>query len=133
MAFVIDVSVMIAWSLEDERNNRSDSILFLARDQGVVVPQLLWFEIRSALLMAERRKRITAEAADNFLEGLEDLEIRFAGRSAGRDLVRLARKHQLTGYDAAYLELAMYENLAIATFDRALLKAAEVEGVKIVE
>ena len=133
MPFVLDVSVMIAWALEDERNNRSDSLLILARDRGLVVPQLLWFEIRSALLMAERRKRISGDAADTFLSGLEDLQIRFAGRSHGGDLLRLARKHQLTSYDAAYLELAMREALPIATFDEALLRSASAEGVDILK
>ena len=43
----------------------------------------------------------------------------------------LARKHKLTVYDAAYLELAKREGLPLATVDRALEKAAIAEGVAL--
>jgi predicted nucleic acid-binding protein len=43
----------------------------------------------------------------------------------------LARAHRLTFYDAAYLELAKREGLALATFDRELLVAARAEGVSL--
>ena len=43
----------------------------------------------------------------------------------------LARKHKLTSYDAAYLELAIRGGLPIATFDRALAEAATAKGVKL--
>ena len=43
----------------------------------------------------------------------------------------LARKHKLTSYDAAYLELAIRGGLPIATFDRALATAAGKEGIKL--
>lgn len=41
----------------------------------------------------------------------------------------LARQEGLTGYDAAYLELAMREGLPIATRDQQLREAAAREGV----
>ena len=44
----------------------------------------------------------------------------------------LCRKHGLTAYDAAYLELAMRHRVALATADGALEKAALPEGVEIV-
>lgn len=51
------------------------------------------------------------------------------------DLLRLpylGRKHGLTTYDAAYLHLALRENLPLATADAALKKAALVEGVTLI-
>jgi predicted nucleic acid-binding protein len=44
----------------------------------------------------------------------------------------LARRHRLTVYDAAYLELALREALPMATLDEALASAARAEGVSLV-
>jgi predicted nucleic acid-binding protein len=45
----------------------------------------------------------------------------------------LAREHQLSAYDAAYLELALREGVAIATLDRKLERIALKCGVEIYE
>ena len=44
------------------------------------------------------------------------------------DVLRLARKHKLTAYDAAYLELALRRNLPLATLDKQLLTALHASG-----
>ena len=49
------------------------------------------------------------------------------------DVLSLARRHQLTVYDAAYLELARRDGLALATLDAALQRAARAEGVGLIE
>ena len=49
-----------------------------------------------------------------------------------RRLMTLARKHRLTAYDAAYLELALREGIALATLDAELERAARAEGVTLV-
>jgi predicted nucleic acid-binding protein len=43
----------------------------------------------------------------------------------------LARRHRLTFYDAAYLELAKREGLTLATFDNELIAAAKAERVPL--
>ena len=40
----------------------------------------------------------------------------------------LSRKHGLTAYDAAYLELALENGLALATMDETLLRACKNAG-----
>jgi predicted nucleic acid-binding protein len=47
------------------------------------------------------------------------------------EVLRLARQHHLSVYDAAYLELAQREGLALATLDGDLAKAARKEKVAI--
>jgi len=47
-------------------------------------------------------------------------------------LETLARKHQLTAYDASYLDLARRLDLPLATADEPLKKAALASGVKLV-
>jgi predicted nucleic acid-binding protein len=46
-----------------------------------------------------------------------------------RDGVALGQRHGLTVYDALYLEAAMRRGLVLATYDKALLRAASAEGV----
>ena len=54
------------------------------------------------------------------------------GRIASGTVLRLARTHRLSVYDAAYLELAQREGLPLATLDSALGRAAISEGVELV-
>jgi predicted nucleic acid-binding protein len=94
-------------------------------------PSLLFFEIRNALLLGERRKRITEAMSAAFIRDLALLRIRLEPPPGGISLMALARERKLTIYDAAYLELAMREGMPLATLDRALEKAAIAEGVAL--
>jgi predicted nucleic acid-binding protein len=47
------------------------------------------------------------------------------------DSLHLARRHKLSAFDAAYLELALRTGLALATLDASLAKAAAAGGVAI--
>lgn len=64
---------------------------------------------------------------------LGDLPIQF-DRAAGSDgVMDLARRHRLTAYDAAYLELAQRERVPLATLDGALMRAASAESVALLD
>ena len=45
--------------------------------------------------------------------------------------LRLAEKHELTLYDAAYIELAQRRRLPLATLDRKMHRAADDIGVAV--
>ena len=47
-------------------------------------------------------------------------------------VLTLARRHRLTVYDAAYLELAAREALPLATLDAQLATAAQAEQVALI-
>ena len=47
-------------------------------------------------------------------------------------LLTLSRRHRLTVYDAAYLELALREALPLATLDAQLAVAARSETVPLI-
>jgi predicted nucleic acid-binding protein len=82
--------------------------------------------------MAERRGRIAADQVAHGLMLLQALPLSgdetTAEQVPGR-IFALARKHGLTIYDAAYLELALRRGATLATFDDQLLKAAKKEKV----
>jgi len=129
--FVLDASISAAWALPDETSNLAESLLTQVHADGAVVPSLWWYETRNVLLIAERRKRITATDADRFMRSLARMAIRVAELGDGQAIVRLARLHQLSVYDAAYLELALRESLPLGTFDRKLAQAAALESVTV--
>lgn len=84
------------------------------------------------VLLGERRQRITESYAAGFLERLEQFSIDVADFPDSIRIYRLARRHRLTFYDAAYLELAQRERVALATLDTALAAAALAEGIALI-
>lgn len=129
MFFVMDATIAAAWALPEENSELTDSMLTMCQIDGAMVPTLFWYEIRHILAQAERLRRITPADTVAFLHQLERLEIRLCELGDGEAILRLARVHQLSVYNAAYLELALRENLPLVSLDRALAMAAVKESV----
>ena len=79
--------------------------------------------------MAERGDRIDADTVSVRLSRLGRLPIDTDFTPNLDAAFELARKHRLTFYDALYLELALRRGAQLATLDKALERAAAVEGV----
>jgi predicted nucleic acid-binding protein len=133
VSFVLDASVAAAWALSDEQSDLADAMLTRTSLYGAVVPPIWWYEIRNILIIAERRKRISAQDADEFLFRLPKLPIHVSNFGEGHTIVNLARLHQLSIYDAAYLELALRERLPLATLDEKLASAALAAAVSVIQ
>ena len=88
-------------------------------------------EIRNVLLIGERRGRIDASISSHFLSHLDALPIEVDRSPSSIRLLALARQHALSGYDAAYLELAQRNAAPLATLDRRLAAAATAAGVSL--
>ena len=131
MPLVVDLSVMMGWHFEDERSPEADAIRAKLRADEVLVPAHWWFELRNVLLVGERRGRAGPEDTAGFLDDLRELVISIALLPDENAVLTLARAHRLTFYDAAYLELAKREGVALATFDGDLIAAAKAEGVPL--
>jgi predicted nucleic acid-binding protein len=131
LIFVLDASITAVWGLADENSDLADHLLTVVQIDGAMVPPIWWYEIRNILLMAERRKRILATDADEFLRSLAQMSIRIADPGDGQSIVRLARVHQLSAYDAAYLDLAIRQGLPLGTLDSGLAKAAATENISV--
>jgi predicted nucleic acid-binding protein len=128
---VIDASAALAWLFGEEQAQAHEARL---GDFGLVAPSLWRLEVVNAVLVKERRGNITAIQGNKFLQILEAMEIDIAGELAGPGLKQLAvfaRPHQLTAYDAAYLELAIEFGLPLWTYDRNMQDAAKRLGVSL--
>jgi predicted nucleic acid-binding protein len=127
--FVIDASVVVCWYSPDESHPIADYAAQEITKISATVPELFWFELRNVLLVGERSGRITAIETARFLRLVNELPIEIDHEPDEGLVLSLARKHKLTVYDAAYLELALRRRLPIATLDRALVQAARSENV----
>ncbi len=133
MPFVLDASVTACWCFPDEQSAVADAAMDRLLDDQAIAPALWAIEIRNILIVNERRGRIEPDEADAFLRDLARLPISVRHDADERALVALARKHRLTAYDAAYLDLAVRTGAPLATLDRSLADAARTEGIRLIE
>jgi predicted nucleic acid-binding protein len=133
MAFIVDASVVGAWLLPDEANDLAELAMARLQDDDALAPDLLWHEVPSLLLTAARRHRIAGEDILALLYRLAATPLKNAGPGDDVEIVRLALRHQLSAYDAAYLALAVLQKLPLATADTRLAAAARAEDVPLIE
>ena len=131
--FVCDCSFMIGFLLnglcDDEFKEATKEIEQLILNNGqIYVPQIFWYEVNNILLYKSRPNsngvaKITASEASEILYDLQQLpiytdsQLSFDIQLKTRDL---ALEHDLSFYDASYLELARRYNLQLKTFDKKL-------------
>jgi predicted nucleic acid-binding protein len=124
---VIDCSVVMGWCFTDEANNYTRAVLAALSAQSACVPSVWPLEVGNTLVVMERRRRIDTEKSEDFLRRLTNLYIDIEREPDGRifgEILALARKHQLSTYDASYLDVALRRELPLATQDKALMRAA---------
>ena len=126
---VLDCSITAAWALADEHSTYADSVLSRVAETGAVAPSLWWAELHSVLLVAERRGRIQLDQVTVALQNIRALDVRLDHTPESSSVLRLARGHGLTAYDAFYLELAIRQWRPLATLDSELAAAAAREGL----
>lgn len=131
MAFVVDASIAGAWLLPDEENTLAEQTMARMAEEDALAPDLLRHEIRSILLSAEKSERISADFVHSALARFRGLPLQLVGPGDDTEVVRLSRKYRLSAYDAAYLALALLDQLPLATLNRRLAEAALAEGVTV--
>ena len=132
MPFVLDASITACWAFQHEQHPQADAAFARIRTEEAAVPTLWWFEVRNILVLNERRKRITESGTNSFLRELSRLRIRVDRQPEEAAVIKLARTHQLSVYDAAYLELALRESIPMATLDAKLAAAAVAAGSELI-
>lgn len=135
--FVIDASVVLAWCFSDETAPTADHVAeMFKKGDTALVPSFWPHEVVNALLVGEKRKRISKQLAQEFLEDLAKLPILLEQSPAKivfERIQHLSREHGLTAYDSAYLNLALDRGLPIATLDADLIRACKRARVRLVQ
>ena len=121
---VLDNSIILSWCLADESDPIADQAMQYATEQRAVVPAVWWYELRNALVVNERRGRLSAEDTRATLADLKEMRIIIEREHDEAVLLDMSRQHGLSVYDAAYLEVASRRALPLASLDRKLCRAA---------
>jgi len=134
---VADASYCGAWILEDESSAGAEDLLERVEsgEMSLIAPSLWKYEMLNLLRSATRRKRLDeagARAAQCALSRVPFSQVDVPDAVAQSEILKLAQAHNLSAYDAAYLELAVRFRVPLYTADRALEKAAQNCGVEVV-
>lgn len=124
---VLDASLLVARILNEQIANLEGDIFNQIDTTRIVVPAHWPAEIANALRTNVRRGRITLadlEAVGNYLSKLQVTISPSISLDLIEPLARFAAIHNLTAYDALYVQLAMEQNASLATVDADMRTAA---------
>lgn len=131
---VLDSSVILAWTLDDEDSLGPELLRRLSTAEEAVVPVHWILEVTNGLLMAVRHRRLAADDPPKLLARIAQQPIQIDSETVlrgWREIPELAAQYRLTTYDAAYLELATRLDVPLATLDQDLARAAREAGVTL--
>lgn len=133
--FILDASVVLTWCFPDEHSALAQRVAQMFKDGDSAIAPSFWpHEVLNALLVREKRKRISRDLIGTFLIDLATLPVVLEGLPADAvfdQIQSLSREHGLTPYDAAYLDLAKTTRLPLATLDEDLIRACGKAGVRL--
>lgn len=134
-AFVADASVTIGWVHPAQATKQTAAMLDAIADGATLEVPALWpLEVANALIVLVRRRKLGEDERQAALGWLRGLRVRVdqeMSTLAFSRLSELAAAHQLSVYDAAYLELALRRRLALGCKDGPLRAAATRAGVSL--
>ena len=127
---IVDASVVLSWSFDDEESATADAAMEMVSRDGGVIPQHWHYEVGNGLATAVRRRRLAAEDAFQRLRSLNRFHWTTDTSSDLEMVLQLAIEHELTLYDALYLELAVRRQLHLVTLDGDLARASRALGLE---
>ncbi len=129
---VLDCSYALAMVMPDARRPVGMRKAVAGR---LFVPSLWTYEMANALRNGMRRGRIDDAQAAAVCAHLESLSIEVIASADANVRQRLvaAQTHELTAYDAAYVELALQQRSALATLDAGLARVAHRVGIALIQ
>jgi predicted nucleic acid-binding protein len=138
MRFVLDASVALAWVVDRHPDPYAAAVRQRANaGDRAVVPAFWQLEISNVLAVIHRRGLLGAKEIEEGLKYYESFLVRYTDIVAAipsmRELLRKALDLGLTSYDAMYIDLALNENLPLATLDKGLRAAAVKAGLALLK
>jgi len=125
----------LSWLLRDGGSQASIGVQSeLAKSASVWVAAHWRLEVANSLYMAERRKRLDAAGIAQAVALVSQLPVVVdpeTNEHAIAETLSLARQHNLSVYDAAYLELTLRQGAVLASLDRPLRLVAKNLGVTV--
>lgn len=131
---VIDASATAPLILDDEAADIIPEVSEAIAQGTCIAPGNWPWEMANIIWKTLRAKRVKEPEVGSICLALKTFAVAIDQESTGAALERtldLAIAHNLTAYDAAYLELAVRRKAGLASLDTDLRKAALAEGVKV--
>lgn len=135
MSFVLDNSVTMRWFFGDGKPQEiayANRVLDVLKDTHALVPVTWGLEVANVIAKAEAKLWVTEARSEAFLAMLAEVDIEADAATftqALGDTLHLARRYNLSAYNASYLELALRTGVPLATLDADLQKVAKKAGV----
>lgn len=123
---VVAASYAIDASLEE-----GDDLFSAVDGPDVIAPTLFVDECANAIVNLVRRKRLRPEDSGRAIDLMLAIPTSLV-RCEARNVILLAVRHHLTGYDATYLAVAVEHGAALATRDRGLARVAQATGAAVI-
>ena len=130
---VIDCCVSMMWFTKDQSNkslyNYSMKIFdLISSSYTAIVPRLWEYEVSNVMSNLIKHKLVTMSQCLEFWDLLQQLDITVVELDQTYGLssrILLSVEEKISTYDAAYLDLASYLNIQLATTDKKLMQAAK--------
>ena len=124
----------LTWCLPGQGSILFDLALFLCLRERILVLAIWYVEMANILGLKRRDGNLSENDLANALNLLAELPIETSSfaptESLEINLDRISR-FRISAYDAIYLELALATRSQLATYDKAMARAAKVAGVKL--
>ena len=138
-AFVLDNSIMMRWLFKDGSPSDlayANHVRMISEELNLsaIAPSIWPMEVTNVIVRAVTRGIISADQGYELISIAQSYPITIEinhNTSAMHPIYQLAAHHQLTAYDASYLELALRHAIPLATLDQDLIKAAKAAGVSL--
>jgi predicted nucleic acid-binding protein len=131
---LLDASAAVAWCIPDEFDREAEALLTHVAASGAIVPSLWVFEVENALRNAHRRKRLADAEAREIMSRLAALPIRIVDATESPrfyEALAISAEHEISVYDAVYLDTARRHGAALASRDRRVLEVAAALDVPV--
>jgi predicted nucleic acid-binding protein len=122
----------MAWCIPDEFDHQSQALLDHVAATGAIVPQLWLFEVENALRNAHRRSRLSEADARAVMARLRTLPIRVVDALETpqfHEAFAISVAHDVSVYDAVYLDTARRHGAQLASRDRRVTDVAGALGI----
>jgi predicted nucleic acid-binding protein len=114
---VVDCSYFLSFIMPDEKNSEVDLASY-----SVYVPSIFFLECMNVLRTAVKKQRVTQDQYEKCIWAFKDLPFNVDHFSSTQEslqtISRLSLEHNLTSYDASYVELAIRLKASLGTHDK---------------
>ena len=127
---VVDCSYFLSFIMPDEKNSEIDLASY-----SVYVPSIFFLECINVLKTTLKKQRITHVQYEKCMWAFKDLPFNVDHFSSTQEslqtISRLSLEHNITSYDASYVELALRLNASLGTHDKKISEVCSHQKIQL--